>query len=127
MFEEYFNRLIRIIGGQVLLDLKAAAELGERERITFLSVLERKLQALEGNYGEKAFTFRDVSQRTVLYQYILEFHIDEDFDGTPLIVLNDFPPFIKGDKQNPVLHLVLRYEDVDIRDEDYKLLLVCRK
>ena len=127
MFEEYFNRLIRIIGGQALLDLKMAAELGERERITFLSVFERKLQALEGNYGEKSFTFRDVSQRTVLYQYILEFHADEDVDGTPLIVLNDFPPFIKGDKQNPVLHLVLRYEDVDIRDEDYKLLLVCRK
>lgn len=127
MFEEYFNRLIRIIGGQALLDLKVAAELGERERITFLSVLERKLQALEGNYGEKAFTFRDVGQRTILYQYILEFHTDEGVDGTPLIVLNDFPPFIKGDKQNPVLHLVLRYEDVDIRDEDYKLLLVCRK
>ena len=128
MFEQCFERLLTAIGGASFLQMKRDAEEGgEEEMFKFLNVFERKVSALEGNYGMKSFNFRDIERRTVLYSYILEFHADEDVDGTPLLILNDFPPFIKGEKSNPVLHLVLRYEDVDIRDEDYELLKVCRK
>ena len=127
MFEECFERLLKAIGGVALLQMKRDAEEDSEKEFKFLDVFERKVSALEGNYGMKSFNFRDNDRRTVLYQYILEFHADEDVDGTPLLILNDFPPFIKGEKQNPVLHLVLRYEDVDVRDEDYELLKICRK
>lgn len=127
-FDKCFERLLKAIGGVPLLQMKWDAEEGGEEKMfKFLDVFERKVSALEGNYGMKSFNFRDNDRRTVLYQYILEFHTDEDVDGTPLLILNDFPPFIKGEKQNPVLHLVLRYEDVEIRDEDYELLKICRK
>lgn len=127
MFEQCFERLLKAIGGVALLQMKRDAEEDSEKEFKFLDVFERKVSALEGNYGMKSFNFRDNDRRTVLYQYILEFHADEDVDGTPLLILNDFPPFIKGEKQNPVLHLVLRYEDVDVRDEDYELLKICRK
>lgn len=126
-FDKCFERLLKAIGGVTLLQMKRNAEEGGENEQKFLDVFERKASALEGNYGMKSFNFRDSDRRTVLYQYILEFHADEDVDGTPLLILNDFPPFIKGEKQNPVLHLVLRYEDVDVRDEDYELLKICRK
>lgn len=127
MFERYFNRILRVLGGESLLTLKIQAENDEDKLLVFDKVLERKLSVLENNYGQKSFTFRDIEGVTVLYQYILEFHKEEDVDGTPMIVLNDFPPFIKGDKQNPVLHMELRYSDVDMRDEDHEMLLLCRK
>lgn len=126
-FDKCFERLLKAIGGVALLQMKWDAEEGGENGRKFLDVLERTASALEGNYGMKSFNFRDSDRRTVLYQYILEFHTAEDVDGTPLLILNDFPPFIKGEKQNPVLHLVLRYEDVDVRDEDYELLKICRK
>lgn len=127
MFERYFDRILRVLGGESLLALKIQAENDEDKLLAFEGVMERKLSVLENNYGHKSFTFRDVEGVTVLYQYILEFHKEEDVDGTPMIVLNDFPPFIKGDKQNPVLHMELRYPDVDVRDEDHEMLLLCRK
>lgn len=127
MFDQCFERLLKAIGGVPFLQMKRDAEEDSKKEKKFLDVFERKVSALEGNYGMKSFNFRDIDRRTVLYQYILEFHTDEDVDGTPLLILNDFPPFIKGEKQNPVLHLVLRYEDVDVRDEDYELLKICRK
>lgn len=127
MFERYFDRILRVLGGESLLALKIQAEHDEDKLLAFDRVMERKLSVLENNYGQKSFTFRDVEGVTVLYQYILEFHKGEDVDGTPMIVLNDFPPFIKGDKQNPVLHMELRYSDVDVRDEDHEMLLLCRK
>ena len=127
MFERYFDRILRVLGGGSLLALKIQAEHDEDKLLAFDGVMERKLSVLENNYGQKSFTFRDVEGVTVLYQYILEFHKEEDVDGTPMIVLNDFPPFIKGDKQNPVLHMELRYSDVDVRDEDHEMLLLCRK
>lgn len=127
MFERYFDRILRVLGGESLLALKIQAENDEDKLLAFEGVMERKLSVLENNYGHKSFTFRDVEGVTVLYQYILEFHKEEDVDGTPMIVLNDFPPFIKGDKQNPVLHMELRYSDVDVRDEDHEMLLLCRK
>lgn len=127
MFERYFDRILRVLGGESLLALKIQAENDEDKLLAFEGVMERKLSVLENNYGQKSFTFRDVEGVTVLYQYILEFHKEEDVDGTPMIVLNDFPPFIKGDKQNPVLHMELRYSDVDVRDEDHEMLLLCRK
>lgn len=127
MFERYFDRILRVLGGESLLALKIQAENDEDKLLAFDGVMERKLSVLENNYGQKSFTFRDAEGVTVLYQYILEFHKEEDVDGTPMIVLNDFPPFIKGDKQNPVLHMELRYSDVDVRDEDHEMLLLCRK
>ena len=127
MFDECFERLLRAIGGEAFLQMKRDAEESEEKELKFLDVFERKVSALEGNYGMKSFNFRDNDRRTVLYQYILEFHKEEDVDGTPMIVLNDFPPFIKGDKKNPVLHMELRYSDVDVRDEDHEMLLLCRK
>ena len=127
MFERYFDRILRVLGGESLLALKIQSEHDEDKLLAFDRVMERKLSVLENNYGQKSFTFRDVEGVTVLYQYILEFHKGEDVDGTPMIVLNDFPPFIKGDKQNPVLHMELRYSDVDVRDEDHEMLLLCRK
>lgn len=127
MFERYFDRILRVLGGESLLALKIQAENDEDKLLVFEGVMERKLSVLENNYGHKSFTFRDAEGVTVLYQYILEFHKEEDVDGTPMIVLNDFPPFIKGDKQNPVLHMELRYSDVDVRDEDHEMLLLCRK
>lgn len=127
MFERYFDRILRVLGGESLLALKIQAENDEDKLLAFDGVMERKLSVLEKNYGQKSFTFRDAEGVTVLYQYILEFHKEEDVDGTPMIVLNDFPPFIKGDKQNPVLHMELRYSDVDVRDEDHEMLLLCRK
>ena len=127
MFDGCFERLLRAIGGEALLQMKRDAENDDKEMVKFLDVFERKVSFLESNYGMKSFTFRDNDKRTVLYSYILEFHADEDVDGTPLIELNDFPPFVKGGDKNPVLHLVLRYDDVDIRDEDYELLKLCRK
>ena len=127
MFERYFDRILRVLGGESLLALKIQAENDEDKLLAFDRAMERKLSVLENNYGQKSFTFRDAEGVTVLYQYILEFHKEEDVDGTPMIVLNDFPPFIKGDKQNPVLHMELRYSDVDVRDEDHEMLLLCRK
>lgn len=127
MFDKDFERLIFILGGESLLDLKRRAESNEKDMLTFRSVFERKVSIFEKNYGQRSFTFRDERGTTVLYPYILEFHTEEDVDGTPLIVLNDFPPFIRGDKKNPVLNMVLRYKSDEDRDEDYKMLNLCRK
>lgn len=127
MFDACFERLLKAIGGEAFLQMKRDAESDDKEMVKFLDIFERKMVFLEGNYGMKSFTFRDNGRRTILYSYIVEFHADEDVDGTPLIELNDFPTFVKSGDKNPVPHLVLRYDDVDIRDEDYELLKLCRK
>lgn len=127
MFDEFFNRFLRVLGGETLLSKKFSAENDEKELESFNLILDRKLSALENNYGLRSFSFRDRNSTTVLHSYILEFHPDEDVYGNPVIVLNDFPPFIKGDKQNPVLNMVLNYEDFEMRDEDLRLLTLCKK
>ena len=42
---------------------------------------------------------------------------DYDVDGTPMLVINDFPLGLEGDK-NPVVDLVLRYDTIENRDAD---------
>ena len=86
----------------------------------------QKLEEFFDKRKERLFTFKDITNRTLLKCYILEFRGDELIDGTPVIIINDFPLGLKGDK-NPVLNLELRYRDIEERDNDLSELRLLLK
>ena len=81
------------------------------------SALEVIRELLVTKYRSRTFTFGDVTHQTILKGYILMYKPDYDVDGTPMLVINDFPLGLKGDK-NPVVDLVLRYDTIESRDAD---------
>lgn len=87
--------------------------ISEGDMVKFLE----KLKEFFDKKRERLFTFKDTTNRSLLKCYILDFRGEENIDGTPVIIINDFPLGLKGDK-NPVLNLELRYDDVEDRDSD---------
>ena len=87
--------------------------ISEGDMVKFLE----KIKEFFDRKRERLFTFKDTTHRSLLKCYILDFRGGELIDGTPVIIINDFPLGLKGEK-NPVLNLELRYDDVEDRDSD---------
>lgn len=75
------------------------------------------IEKLEKKSNSKLFQFHDRTEQAVIKFYVIQCRADITMEGEPTIVLNDFPLGLKGEK-NPVLNLVLVYDDVEVRDRD---------
>lgn len=83
----------------------------------FIEQFSEFIGKLEKKFSSRLFQFNDRTQQAIILPYIIQFRGDITFDGEPTIVLNDFPLGLKGDK-NPVINLVLVYDDYEVRNQD---------
>lgn len=109
-------RLCLLFGAKRLADL--LTDVGNREtEEKFIESFSKFIEKLEKKFNSKLFQFHDRTEQAVIKFYVIQCRADITMEGEPTIVLNDFPLGLKGEK-NPVLNLVLVYDDVEVRDRD---------
>ena len=109
-------RLCLLFGAKRLADLLTdGGNSGTEEK--FIESFSKFIEKLEKKFNSKLFQFHDRTQQSVIKFYVIQCRADITMEGEPTIVLNDFPLGLKGEK-NPVLNLVLVYDDVEVRDRD---------
>jgi hypothetical protein len=109
-------RLCLLFGAKRLADLLIDGGNSETEE-KFIESFSKFIEKLEKKFNSKLFEFHDRTQQSVIKFYVIQCRADMTMEGEPTIVLNDFPLGLKGEK-NPVLNLVLVYDDVEVRDKD---------
>lgn len=109
-------RLCLLFGAKRLADLLIDGVNSETEE-KFIESFSKFIEKLEKKFNSKLFEFHDRTQQSVIKFYVIQCRADITMEGEPAIVLNDFPLGLKGEK-NPVLNLVLVYDDVEVRDKD---------
>lgn len=109
-------RLCLLFGAKRLADLLIDGGNSETEE-KFIESFNKFIEKLEKKFNSKLFEFHDRTQQSVIKFYVIQCRADMTMEGEPTIVLNDFPLGLKGEK-NPVLNLVLVYDDVEVRDKD---------
>lgn len=109
-------RLCLLFGAKRLADLLIDGSNSETEE-KFIESFSKFIEKLEKKFNSKLFQFHDRTEQAVIKFYVIQCRADITMEGEPTIVLNDFPLGLKGEK-NPVLNLVLVYDDVEVRDRD---------
>lgn len=109
-------RLCLLFGAKRLADLLTDGENSGAEE-KFIESFSNFVEKLEKKFDSKLFQFHDRTKQSIVKFYVIQCRADITMEGEPTIVLNDFPLGLKGDK-NPVLNLVLVYDDVEVRDRD---------
>lgn len=109
-------RLCLLFGAKRLADLLTDGGTRETEE-KFIESFSKFIEKLEKKFNSKLFQFHDRTEQAVIKFYVIQCRADITMEGEPTIVLNDFPLGLKGEK-NPVLNLVLVYDEVEVRDRD---------
>lgn len=98
-----------------------AADLLENGDFEDESLHEQLLDIIKENRKRKrVIHFHDIADTRLHYYYIIGYEKGYTDDDEPTIILNKFEDSIKD---NPVRNVVLVYDDIDVRDEDYEILV----
>lgn len=84
-----------------------------------------ELLSVLSTMSRRMMHFRDRTGQILSKGFIIMFRKSETVEGEPTIVINDFGAGLKAEN-NPVIELELVYDDVDVRDEDFDMLLLMK-
>lgn len=112
-------RLFTVFGALKMIDYLQNKDEDEQKAVKFLEAFEDFVKNLEDKFRNRVFNFRDRCGTSLLKMYVIQWNRGETLDGTPTIVINDFSLGLKGEK-NPVINLILEYDEIEVRDEDFE-------
>lgn len=118
---EILMRICLLFGAKRLADLLMLPDSEGEGQDKFIESFNKFVEKLEKKFNSKLFQFHDRTSQSIIKFYVIQCRADITIEGEPTIVLNDFPLGLKGEK-NPVVNLVLVYDDVEIRDKDLEEL-----
>lgn len=115
-----FRTIIALIGSDYFLsELDYFIKEGDNEKI--IELMLTFVEYLEERKSKRIFDFQDKTSRKLSRSYIITYRGSETIEGEPVIIINDFPIGLKGEK-NPVIDLELIYDDIEVRDKDIEKL-----
>lgn len=118
---EILMRICLLFGAKRLADFLMLPDSEGEGQDKFIESFNKFVEKLEKKFNSKLFQFHDRTSQSIIKFYVIQCRADITIEGEPTIVLNDFPLGLKGEK-NPVVNLVLVYDDVEIRDKDLEEL-----